>query len=407
MRSPVSSLSFVVAAAIVLAATGCAMFFPDPEPVRRGSLKDAMDKASDTHAGRRQVSDSYVRDDESDDDDEGRGFFSLLFSRDDDEPVQETGRHTQHTHDTRDEAPLPARPDTPWAVTAVDSDRHFDTIPPSTPLSDPAGLSTPAADSALSTDIGTLVNSLSVPATTLRRQPSVYRALPPVDGATDTARVDSSASDATTETVDSAETTVPPRKRRRPRSTLLLGAEAYAAYVGSSTYTNVNGGQVLLALHPAKRLRHSLGLGLGAVHLQEGEKLEESVSDAFLLDIEYQFRRYVNPDHAFMGLFWMAGLGVRVLSWDYRNPITTDVYDADSVYLRTDEISHDRLTGFAGDVGVGIALMRLKHYRLSVEPRLGGVLYWYETGEGFSNDFFRPEWYFKLSLESVWGVGRD
>lgn len=373
------------------------MFFPEPSTVRRGTLSEAADKASDKHSGNRQVADSHRRDAfvNRHGEPDRAGMFTTEAAH---TPVGAGERVAFQAPGSMLNPNPDSLPEDSDAVTRADSASAvavIDTVYPPAPDS----LLRAVADSSGTVHVGKLVRGLGPPSGAYRRATVTLREHSMYDAGSgaDTAMAKHGGDTPDVGVVEGV----------RERSTVFLGVEAFSAYAGSRMYSNVNGGQALVAFYPAERQRHSIGLGLGAVRMQQGEPIERMASNALVFYLDFQYRRYINPDHTFMGMFILGGLGFRVLSWEYRNPVTSDVYDEYGNYLKTDEVGSDRVTGISGDLGFGIALVRTRHYRLSVEPCIGGVLNWFETGEGFENDVFKPEWYVRLSLESAWGIGRD
>jgi hypothetical protein len=134
---------------------------------------------------------------------------------------------------------------------------------------------------------------------------------------------------------------------------------------------------------------HSLEVGGRYAQIGVGHELFGSIDDFTDGIIAYTYRYSCTPQYTAASIFLLVGFGIDYLHWEYKNAISSDVYNENGQYLRTDVISSDGLVGISPSVGIGVALNLLPTIKPIVYVRGGVNLYNDKTTRSFNNDLFR------------------
>jgi hypothetical protein len=184
-----------------------------------------------------------------------------------------------------------------------------------------------------------------------------------------------------------------------------VGIRAVTSNRFSRNYTHSAGGAIIWLDHYREKRSFDLSFQFEGITTGEKSPLFGSLDGLRVVSIGLHTRSFSTPDHTIMGLYFKWGVDVSEMFWEYRNPLTSDVYDDQQQLLRTDVIHFDGLTGFSADAGAGWSFLQTKNTRLSLEALFGGTLFWFKTYQGFSNDMFPPDAYIKCHLEILIGNG--
>jgi hypothetical protein len=179
-----------------------------------------------------------------------------------------------------------------------------------------------------------------------------------------------------------------------------IGMRIFSGLTYSRQYSNISGGSLEWCFQNQPRRRHSVELGGAVLPANEKSDLFGSIDGIVQAFVGYKYRIYTTPDFTFMGLFFSCGADIDAISWDYKNPITSDVYDNMDRFLYTDTIKSDGLFGVGFNTGGGVSLVQTRFFRLSAETSIGTTLYMlFDTWEGFKNDMFWGDLYIKAVVE--------
>lgn len=154
--------------------------------------------------------------------------------------------------------------------------------------------------------------------------------------------------------------------------------------------------QYSLAFHPNRI--HSLEYGHHFFPIKQNSYFYGSIPRLSNVSFGYQFRYYFSPAHKPMSPFLAFGLESKILSWKYKNPVYTDVYDEFGNFLLTEEISSDRIFNISSSIGTGVTFLRTKKINTSIGIHLGGIIYKDKTFESFENDLFFPDFFARLNV---------
>ena len=355
----------------------CSILFQRDGYVRRGSLSEAMDKASDDHEGERRVEDS--------EEGEGRWWWWVA--------------------DTSSEDPTLARPAGVQSYTSPPQLQHErSTVPPAFD-----SLDSLPRDSSGRIDLQRYRVELSLPfvvpdsidhivlsssdSAGRKREYLVERLK--TDSA---ARTPPDTSSTTPRAVESARWRVRERKQWSYAGLRIAGGLKY-----SSHYGNVTGMSFVWASHYNRQRRAALYAGAALLPAREDSDLLGSIRDLFQLHLGFQHRSYFTPDHTFAGIFVPVDFVVKSVFWKYKNDVFSRVYNEHGDYLYTDSISSDGLWGVSLGSGIGLSLIQTRWFRLTGEASCGATLYGFRTHEGFSNDVFAGDLFAQIAVEIVFG----
>ena len=183
-----------------------------------------------------------------------------------------------------------------------------------------------------------------------------------------------------------------------------LGARIFSGLTYSRNYSNISGGSLEWCIQSKPRRRHSFELGGALLPTTRKSDLFGSIDGIGQAFFGYKYRMYTTPDFTLMGLFFSFGGDINAINWDYKNPITSDVYDSHDQFLHTDTIRTDGLWGVGFNTGFGVSLIQTKYVRLSAETSAGTTLYLFDTWEGFHNDMFWGDLFIKAVFEVTFRI---
>ena len=134
--------------------------------------------------------------------------------------------------------------------------------------------------------------------------------------------------------------------------------------------------------------------------VQQTSKLARSLDKGIaLLEVGVQVRIPTTPGFTFIGHYFLAGFGVNMMLWDYKNSFKAPRYEENGAITGYDDIASDGLNGINLFVGMGIDLTQTLpvHFIAEIIP---GVILWNDsTREGFDNDIFSPFTYIQFRLK--------
>lgn len=149
----------------------------------------------------------------------------------------------------------------------------------------------------------------------------------------------------------------------------------------------------------SQQWRGEMIAGVGYAPVKEGSELRNSLEDnVIILSIGAASKYYFTPQHTFLGNYFLVGLNLNVMLWQYKNSIEADVYDENGNVTGTEEIDSDGLGGLDIYLGMGFNLAQTRHFQLGIEAVPGILLWGFQTREGFDNDVFKPAVYAKLKV---------
>ncbi|MCK6618945.1 MAG: hypothetical protein HUU32_13010 [Calditrichaceae bacterium] len=149
----------------------------------------------------------------------------------------------------------------------------------------------------------------------------------------------------------------------------------------------------------SQRWRGEIVIGVGWAPVEEGSELRNSLEDnVIILSIGAASKYYFTPQHTFLGNYFLGGLNLNLMLWQYKNSIEADVYDENGNVTGTEEIDFDGIGGLEIYLGMGFNLAQTRHFQLGLEVVPGIFLWSWQTTEGFDNDVFKPATYIKLKV---------
>ncbi len=355
----------------------CSILFQRDGYVRRGSLCEAMDKASDDHEGERRVEDSEER--------EGRWWWWGADTSSEDRTLPHPAGVQSYTSPPHEQHGRPIAPPALDSLDSLprDSSGRIDLQRYRVELSLPF---------VVPDSIDHIV--LSASDTAGRKREYLIERLK-TDSA---AGLHAETSSNTAQTVASADWRVRERKQWSYAGLRIAGGLTYSSHYGS-----VTGVSFVWASHYDRQRRAALHAGAALLSAREDSDLPGSIRDLFQLHLGYQHRFYFTPDHTFAGIFVPVDFEVKSVFWKYRNDVFSQVYNERGDYLYTDSISSDGLWGVSLGSGIGLSLIQTRWLRLTGEASCGATLYGFRTHEGFSNDVFAADLLAKITVEIVFG----
>ena len=132
-----------------------------------------------------------------------------------------------------------------------------------------------------------------------------------------------------------------------------------------------------------KRLRADFSVLYIPTQLTESSGVVDALNSEKEVALDLRLRYSFTPAHTFAGLYGVIGGRAGWLMWNYANDIT--VVDENG-NPRT--LEDDRLTYYAGYLGVGVAPVQTEHFMLGVDLDVGLQTFESYTHEGFKQDLF-------------------
>ena len=344
--------------------------------VERGSLSEAMDKSSDKNKDSRQISDTRKIEQEDEGKNNGFTFFDFLNTvvLSDDNSKTGSSREPEYS-------------------------KHLDDSP---------HLNSFSRKDMMSKD--TIKDTLKWAKEYLKN----YKALPMVYVPKTTSDVQVTIKDdsggmhnysitADTLTESDAETHENKWGVSKTGSENYFGIKTVSGIKFSSHYSNITCIGFIYANHSHLKTRHSVDLSMGVIPTTEKSDLFGSIQDIFTIQLDYQYRHYFTPDYTWMGLFFLTGCEVKLLLWDYKNAIYTDVKDQNDNFLYRDTIQNDGVVGLGFPLGLGWSVLQTKHFKLSMEASAVVSFYWVQTFQAFTNDMFNADMEIRAGFELLFG----
>lgn len=164
-------------------------------------------------------------------------------------------------------------------------------------------------------------------------------------------------------------------------------------------FAGLNQFNLTLGNYIAQRWRAEVVLGGGWAPMKEGSDLHNSLKkNVIILSIGLTAKYYLTPGHTFLGNYLLAGLSYDRMFWEYKNPITADVYDEYGNVINTEKIHSDNIGGTDIYLGIGFNLAQTRRFQLGLEAVPGILLWGSQTWGKFDNDVFKPAVYAKLKV---------
>ena len=124
------------------------------------------------------------------------------------------------------------------------------------------------------------------------------------------------------------------------------------------------------------------------VDLRPGSLPDQGIKNTWMFELGMAYRYYFSPAHAFVSPYLSFNAALQSLEWDYRSP----------VYVGSDTVTSDSLTGIGGYGGVGVAFNRNSRLSFFAEAGFGGTVFMTQTTQGFDNDVFNNFGYFSVKV---------
>ncbi len=153
--------------------------------------------------------------------------------------------------------------------------------------------------------------------------------------------------------------------------------------LGSEDFDGFGVFGVGLGFRVEERVRVGLSFLYIPTQLTENSGVVDALTDEKEVALDVFLRYYFTPAHTFAGLYGVIGGRAGWLMWNYANDIT--VVDENG-NPRT--LEDDRLTYYAGYLGVGVAPVQTEHITLGVDLDVGLKTFESYTSEGFNQDLF-------------------
>ena len=164
-------------------------------------------------------------------------------------------------------------------------------------------------------------------------------------------------------------------------------------YYGLNHFTARFGG------YGSNRFYVALSGGLGWAPIHYTSALRASLKkNVVLLNIGLLLKCYTTPRHTFLGHYFLFGLNYNHLFWEYKNPISVDIYNESGEVVDTQTLRADDLSGIEFYGGLGFNLVQTRAFQFGAEVSPGIIFWWVETTSGFENDIFDPFLYIKFSI---------
>lgn len=142
-----------------------------------------------------------------------------------------------------------------------------------------------------------------------------------------------------------------------------------------------------------------LSLGFDGLPLDRDDRTFESVQDNVrAISIGVDHRRWRLNARGAPALGTLLGAEYTVLFWRYRHPVLADGWDDEGHYLGQTIVGGDLIEGLDLHGGLCLRLLRAPRFEVGLEALAGLKLWWFETYEGFDNDWFGPTPWAQLRL---------
>ena len=164
------------------------------------------------------------------------------------------------------------------------------------------------------------------------------------------------------------------------RSHPIWGLVAEVGAFGGHDYDGYGGGGLSIGGYASDRLRLDLIGTAGSVDFTGQSLLGHAFKNALDMKLEVLARYDLTSSRTFMSLAPLAAIGTGTLFWDYAAPVAITV---DGV-LRM--VSDDRINHFYAYTGLGVSLVRTRHFLLDGRIEGGVRLYGWHTANGLRND---------------------
>lgn len=399
---------------LLLLFTSCSLFYEETTRVSRGSLSEAMGKSSDDYEGERKVEDSHQYTypsyyDDNDDEDYGKSKYSWeeeRYLRKKRRREEKFRKERMERLDYFDSIPL-TKKNSDVLEDEIIKEKKFFNVDTSIATGQDSVMEK-FIDSTGKVDLKKYRGKLSQPftidesvnVTSLGGSPHSEGKIIKTIRLSD----DNPEKNITTENIQSESINKVPYKNGEDKKEFYIGVQMLTGLKYSSKYSNVTGGSIVLAFYYDEKRRAAFNFGAAYLPSREDSDLLGSIDDLWQLHLGYEQRFYITSEKSFVGAYVPIEANIRALFWKYRNPIISDLYDEEGVFLGEEEISGDGLWGLSLGSGFGVSLIQTNPFKLSTTATFGGALNWVETHEGFDNDVFVGDLYLKVSLEVLFGI---
>lgn len=151
------------------------------------------------------------------------------------------------------------------------------------------------------------------------------------------------------------------------------------------------GGVGLVLAKQTESFRLGLDLGAGALPLTENSSLFTSVNGVGEVLLGGHFRLFLHDEKKAVRPFLQFKLTGRLLFWEYKHAIYTDVYDEYHHYIETQKIEGDQIWGVLPEIGAGARLYKNGRLEITACGGLGAGFYGPATAHSFENDVFETD----------------
>lgn len=170
---------------------------------------------------------------------------------------------------------------------------------------------------------------------------------------------------------------------------MLFGVRGSFSGSPGANSTQAFDGDVLLGVN-TKAQQFLLTMGLMGLTPQPGSNWEQSLQgNLTIFRLGGEIRLFPLKDWIAFSPHFDVGGGLFGSFWTFKNPL----------YAGTDTIYSDSLGGFYLNIGLGLDLVATDHFRLGLRATPEIYLFGATTGEGFTNDYFKPVGTLKLQAE--------
>lgn len=385
---------------LILILLSCSLFYEETTRVSRGSLSEAMEKSSDDYKEERKVEDSHRRYESSNDWDDNDDDYKYVPTKRYRANVYVSPPSTPSIFDKVNPNKNVERDTTARRFFGIDTTKHL--VEDSTLKK--------FTDSTGRIDLEKYRLQLSLPfivednidKITISSSDSSGRTKDYVIEKTVTTNIIHVENDSSVNNNQSSKQVIWHVKEQNKE--LYIGAQILTGLKYSSKYSNITGGSIVLAWYYDEKRRAAFNLGAAYLPSKEDSDLLGSIDDLWELHLGFEHRFYITSDKSFVGAYIPLEATLRTMFWNYRNPITTDLYDETGEFLGEEEITGDGLWGLSIGSGFGVSLIQTNSFKLSTTVAVGGTLNRFETHEGFDNDVFVGDLYLKVAIEVLFGL---
>lgn len=142
-------------------------------------------------------------------------------------------------------------------------------------------------------------------------------------------------------------------------------------------------------------------LGISYVPVTNESEIYGSINGLMGFSMGWELRGYVLKETQW-NILLQSGLNGRLDTFNYANPLYTDVYDERGNYMETERITTDALAAVTLYTGTGVIYRGMEGVELSLDANVGITSWHSSTEAGFDNDVFPLMPYGEVMFRVAW-----